>query len=94
MARNGQAFVVNETSGIWRIAEKVPGTAVLNTGGGAKTLSVSCASAGSCSAGGEYLDSHFGQQAFVDNKSAGGHPRAGSRAPQVNDRFRSRTVRP
>jgi hypothetical protein len=30
---------------------------------------VSCASASSCSAGGQYLDSHFGQQAFVDNKT-------------------------
>ena len=64
-----QAFVVNETSGIWRTAEEVPGAAALNAGGGGETLSVSCASASSCSAGGQYLDSHFGQQAFVDNKT-------------------------
>ena len=63
-----QAFIVNETSGTWRTAKEVPGTAVLNTGGG-ETLSVSCASASGCSAGGQYLDSHFGQQAFVDNKT-------------------------
>ena len=64
-----QAFVVNETSGTWRTAEEVPGAAALNAGGGGETLSVSCASASSCSAGGQYLDSHFGQQAFVDNKT-------------------------
>jgi hypothetical protein len=69
MAQHEQAFVVDETKGIWRTAEEVPGTAALNTGGGAEILSVSCAPAGTCSAGGQYLDNHhFGQQAFVDNK--------------------------
>src|SRR6516165_10683414 len=47
----GQAFVANEVSGTWRAAAEVPGTAALNSDGGAFTGSVSCASAGSCSAG-------------------------------------------
>ena len=49
-----QAFVVNETAGVWRTALEVPGTAVLNTAGIASVSSVSCASAGNCSAGGSY----------------------------------------
>ena len=42
-----------------------PGTATLNTGGKAAVGSVSCASAGNCSAGGYYLDSSGHYQAFV-----------------------------
>jgi hypothetical protein len=42
----------------------VPGTAALNTGGGAQVTSVSCASAGNCGAGGDYTDAS-GAQAFV-----------------------------
>jgi uncharacterized protein YunC (DUF1805 family) len=60
-----QAFVVSQVNGTWRTARKVPGTAALNTGGGAWIGSVSCASAGNCSAGGQYLDSAGGGQAFV-----------------------------
>jgi hypothetical protein len=47
-----QAFVVSEVNGTWRKSEEVPGTAALNTGGSAEVTSVSCASAGDCSAGG------------------------------------------
>jgi lysophospholipase L1-like esterase len=47
------------------LAFEVPGTAALNAGGAAAVDSVSCASAGNCSAGGWYLDSSGGQQAFV-----------------------------
>src|ERR1700722_7951421 len=47
-----QAFVVSETGGTWGAAEEVPGTAALNTGGNAQVNSVSCSSAGNCSAGG------------------------------------------
>src|SRR5262249_51108574 len=47
-----QAFVVSETHGRWGRAQKVPGTAALNKGGDAQTSSVSCGSAGNCSAGG------------------------------------------
>ena len=60
-----QAFVVNEIDGIWHKAIKVPGIAALNQGGVAVIESVSCASAGNCSAGGDYTDRSFHQQAFV-----------------------------
>jgi hypothetical protein len=60
-----QAFVVNQVNGIWRIAQKVPGTATLNKGGNAEVNSVSCGSAGNCSAGGSYKDGSWNYQAFV-----------------------------
>src|ERR1022692_3791839 len=60
-----QAFVVVEKHGTWGAAEEVPGTAALNTGGRAAILSVSCASARNCSAGGYYTDGSAHQQAFV-----------------------------
>jgi len=66
-----QAFVVDEVHGTWGSAEVVPGTAALNTGGLAQTSSVSCASAGNCSAGGGYIDSSDDFQAFVVNQVHG-----------------------
>jgi hypothetical protein len=63
---NQQAFVVNEVGGVWQRAEEVPGTAALNKGDFAEINSVSCASAGNCSAGGDYLDASLrDEQAFV-----------------------------
>jgi hypothetical protein len=64
-----QAFVVNEVNGTWRTAIEVPGTASLNQGGNAQVASVSCASAGNCSAGGGYMDSSGHRQAFVVRES-------------------------
>jgi hypothetical protein len=52
-----QAFVVSQVHGTWRRAEEVPGTARLNAGANAQVWSVSCASAGNCSAGGQYASS-------------------------------------
>ena len=46
-------------------AIEVPGTAALNQGGFAEIRSVSCATAGNCSAGGNYKDSSGLIQAFV-----------------------------
>jgi hypothetical protein len=65
------AFVVNEKSGTWGTAKEVPGTAALNKGGEAQLTSVSCASAGNCSAGGYYTDGSGHQQAFVVNEKGG-----------------------
>ena len=65
---HGQVFVDSQTNGIWGTAEQVPGTAALNTGGFAEMFSVSCAPAGTCSAGGFY-QSPGGLQAFVVNKT-------------------------
>jgi hypothetical protein len=60
-----QPFVADEVSGVWRHAVKVPGTAALNLGSDARVTSISCASPGSCAAGGYYRDRKGGYQAFV-----------------------------
>jgi hypothetical protein len=63
-----QAFVASETGSAWGAAQEVPGTAALNVGGAGGTDSVSCGSAGNCSAGGHYTTSQS-QQAFVANET-------------------------
>jgi hypothetical protein len=50
----GQAFVVSETNGTWGRARLIPGTAALNSGDDAATVSLSCATAGNCSVVGYY----------------------------------------
>jgi hypothetical protein len=71
-AFNTQAFVVAETNGIWGVAQEVPGTAALDQGSpGAMIVSLSCAAAGDCSAGGVYSDASGLQQAFVADESGG-----------------------
>jgi hypothetical protein len=60
-----QAFVAGEVKGRWGSAVEVPGTAALNTGGLAQVSSVSCASPGNCSAGGDYTDGSGHTQVFV-----------------------------
>jgi hypothetical protein len=66
-----QAFVVTQTGGTWGTAREVPGTATLNRGDAAEVDSVSCASAGNCSAGGQYRDRYFHLQVFVVNETNG-----------------------
>jgi hypothetical protein len=68
------AFVISETDGTWGNAEVVPGLAALNTAHDAGITSVSCASAGNCSAGGYYQEtdgSHGALQAFVVDETGG-----------------------
>jgi hypothetical protein len=60
-----QVFVVDEKNGTWGTAKEIPGTAALNKGGTALSDSVSCGSAGNCSAGGLYTDSSGHIQALV-----------------------------
>ena len=67
-ARTG-AVAASLSSHVWGTAEEVPGTAALNQGGNAAITSVSCASAGECSAGGSYTDSSGHPQAFVDSET-------------------------
>ena len=55
---------------VWGTAIEVPGTAALNRGGDAVINSVSCASAGNCSAAGDYADSS-GHQVFVVSQGGG-----------------------
>jgi hypothetical protein len=69
-----QAFVVNEVNGTWGTAQEVPGSAALNKGGQAIVNSISCASAGNCSAGGQYKATPTevsGLRAFVVNEVNG-----------------------
>jgi hypothetical protein len=47
----------------------VPGTGTLNKGGNAGVVSVSCASAGNCAAGGGYTDRFGHTQAFVASQT-------------------------
>jgi hypothetical protein len=69
-ASAGQAFVVTETGGKWGTAVDVPGLAALNTEEYAGINSVSCATAGNCSAGGFYTNATTGQQAFVVSETS------------------------
>ena len=68
-AKRMQAFVVSEVNGTWGTAKQVPGTGALNPGGNAYVESVSCTSAGKCSAGGGYTGSAGNRQAFVATQS-------------------------
>jgi len=68
---NLQPFVVSEVKGVWGTAEVVPGTAAHNVSGESGILSVSCASAGNCDAGGYYQTGNFDRQAFVVNETGG-----------------------
>ena len=68
---HNQAFVVSQVNGTWHTAIEVPGTAALNQGGFAEIRSVSCATAGNCSAGGNYKDSSGLIQAFVVSQTGG-----------------------
>jgi len=62
---HSQVFVASQVNGIWGTAIQIPGTAALNADGDAYVSSVSCATAGNCSAGGYYYDSAHHGQAFV-----------------------------
>jgi hypothetical protein len=66
-----QVFTVGEKGGTWGTAEEVPGTAALNKGGSAGISSVSCASAGNCSAAGGYTDASGHAQGFVVTEKDG-----------------------
>jgi hypothetical protein len=67
-----QAFVADEVGGAWGNAEEVPGTAALNAGGNAMISSLSCASAGNCSAGGFYYEHVSGdEEAFIVSEVGG-----------------------
>ncbi len=57
--------------GTWNVAIELPGSAALNVGGNAGVLSISCASSGNCSAGGNYIDGSSHLQAFVADESGG-----------------------
>jgi hypothetical protein len=59
-----EAFVVSQRHGNWGKTVTVPGTSVLNTENDADAVSISCPSAGNCTAGG-YYDTPAGSQPFL-----------------------------
>ena len=73
----GQAFVVSETNGTWGNAIEVPGSAkTLHDNFSGSWISISCAAAGECAAGGSYdhgLSSDYSEanQAFVAGETNG-----------------------
>jgi len=71
-----QAFIVSEKSGAWGRAVELPGTAGLNTGKYAQLISVACASAGNCAAGGYYTGSGGSVHAFIVSEKSGAWGRA------------------
>jgi hypothetical protein len=60
-----QTWVAGERNGVWANAKRVSGTRALNQGGNAEVESVSCPSAGHCTAAGYYTDAKRHAQAFV-----------------------------
>jgi hypothetical protein len=70
-ASGSEAFVVSDQGGVWGTATEVPGSADLNGGGYADVVSVSCAGAGDCAAGGTVWDGHFLGHAFVVDETNG-----------------------
>ena len=63
--RHAQPFVASEVKGTWHDVQAVAGVAALATYGTAGIGTVSCRSAGDCSAGGNYRDGRYTQDAFV-----------------------------
>jgi len=61
-SKHQQAFVVNETGGVWGTAEKV------DTGRSAVLWSVSCAGPGACAAGGSYSRSGHRRGFVIDER--------------------------
>jgi len=49
-----QAYVVTEKDGTWGDAIEAPGSAALNTGGGAQITAIACSADSGCAAGGYY----------------------------------------
>src|SRR5215831_3136243 len=70
-AGHAQALLVSETAGKWRSAVEVPGSEILNAGGGASADSVSYVSAGNCTALGSYTDDAGRGQVFVVSETDG-----------------------
>src|SRR5579871_2267809 len=57
--------------GTWQSARELPGIGALNKGGSSALMALSCSSPGNCEAGGYYLDSHGGREAFVADQRKG-----------------------
>jgi len=69
--RGRRGVVDSESNGRWRQAVEVPGLAALSKGGPGQVIDVSCASAGSCAAGGFYRYGSDHHQGFVVSQGNG-----------------------
>ncbi len=67
-----QLFLISESKGSWGKATVLPGILSHNKGSSTQIYSVSCSSAGNCSAGGYYENAAFREFAYVITES-GGH---------------------
>jgi hypothetical protein len=79
-AIGAEAFVVSEVNGTWAAAQAVVGT--LNESGDAQVTSVSCASAGNCSAGGNFDIGGYEAAFLVSEKN--GHWGTAFNVPGLN----------
>jgi hypothetical protein len=72
-AGNWQGFLVNETAGTWSAAlePSLPANAAANPGEPTRMGGVSCASAGNCTAVGDYTDSSGDLEGFLWTETAG-----------------------
>jgi hypothetical protein len=66
-----QVFVASQIKGTWKMARPIPGLLVLNAGGRADVVALSCSSKGNCAAGGSYNDGSGRGQAFVASQVNG-----------------------
>src|SRR5262249_27908748 len=70
-SNRGRLFVVNEKNGVWRKAVEVPGSAALDRGD-PDVSSISCATAGSFPAGGDYYGGSNRQRFLVQETNGVG----------------------
>jgi hypothetical protein len=68
---SGLVYVAGQKRGRWGRGEKVPGLAALDLGGNAVVNALSCGAAGSCVAGGSYVDGSGHTRAFVVTQRKG-----------------------
>jgi hypothetical protein len=66
-----QGFVVSQRDGVWRQAIELPGPGDVSPDGSATVFAVSCASAGTCTAGGQYTNASGDAEGFVVSRRNG-----------------------
>jgi hypothetical protein len=71
-ADHGELFLATEHQGRWGTARAMPGISSHNKGSTSQVYTLSCSSAGNCSAGGYYENKTFRELAYVITES-GGH---------------------
>jgi hypothetical protein len=64
-------FLASQHNGVWGKAEPVPGLSALGNGTTSDAFSISCPSAGNCTAGGDYTSTGTLTQAFAVTESGG-----------------------